>query len=173
MIMLENLFELLGKSIESNEIIALFKEWNVAYPTKTTCTPNNDSVKTKMKKEGVLLYFTRGGNSKYLKPIPAKKSNSYIGLFSMIEITDTCKLTLPFGISHQLNPEALTTILGEPKVTHFMGETTIWRKNFNDKQELVVTHNLYSDGSRINTIAISFNYEPDLNTLEDYINAGF
>jgi hypothetical protein len=165
--MLEKVYKLLGKSIESEEIIALFKEWNIEYPTKTTCTPNNDTVKTKMKKDGLILYFTKGGNSRYLKPIPAKKSNSYIGIFSMIEITDKCKLDLPFGVSHQLNPEELTKILGNPKVTNFMGESTIWRKNFNDKQEIIVNHNLYSDGSKINSISINFNYETDL-TEDDY-----
>jgi hypothetical protein len=170
--MIENLYKLLGKSIESEEIINLFKDWNVDYPTKITCTPNNDTVKTKMKKDGLILYFSRGGNSKYLKPIPAKTKNSYIGIFSMIEITDKYKLELPFGISHQLKPEELTKILGEPKVTNFMGESTIWRKNFNDKQEIIVNHNLYADGSRINSITINFNYDPDLNTDEDYAKSG-
>jgi hypothetical protein len=169
--MLENLYKLLGKSIESEEIIALFAAWNVDYPTKTTCTPNNDTVKNKMKKDGLILYFSMGGNSRYLKPIPAKTKNSYIGIFSMIEITDKCKLELPFGVSYQLKPEDFTKILGEPKVTNFMGESTIWRKNFNDKQEIIVNHNLYSDGSKINSITINFNYETDL-TEEDYNKAG-
>jgi hypothetical protein len=170
--MLENLYNLLGKSIESEEIIALFNEWNIAYPSKTTCTPNNDKVKTKMKKDGLILYFTKGGNSRYLKPIPAKYPNCYIGIFSMIEINDKCKFELPFGVSHQLKPEELTKILGEPKVTNFMGESTIWRKNFNKKYEIVVNHNLYTDGNRINSITINFNYDPDLNTDEDYKKAG-
>jgi hypothetical protein len=169
--MLENLYKLLGKSIESEEIKALFKEWKVDYPSKTTCTPNNDQVKTKMKKDGLILYFSRGGNSKYLKPIPAKTKNSYIGIFSMIEVTDKCKLELPFGVSLAQKPEDFTKILGEPKVTNFMGESTIWRKNFNEKQEIVVCHNLYTDGSRIDNITINFNYEPDLNTDEDYAKA--
>jgi hypothetical protein len=170
--MLENLYNLLGKSIESEEIIALFKEWNVEYPTKITCTPNNDTVKNKMKKDGLILYFSKGGNSRYLKPIPAKTKNSYIGIFSMIEITDKCKLELPFGVSSTLKPEELTKILGESKVTNFMGESTIWRKNFNEKHEIVINHNLYTDGSRINSITINFNYDPDLNTEEDYKKAG-
>jgi hypothetical protein len=169
--MLENLFKLLGRSIESQEIISLFKEWNVDYPTKITCTPNNDTVKTKMKKDGLILYFSMGGNSRYLKPIPAKTKNSYIGIFSMIEITDKCKLALPFGVSHLLKPEELTKILGKPKVTNFMGESTIWRKNINDKQEIFVNHNLYTDGSRINSITIIFNYETDL-TEDDYKKVG-
>jgi hypothetical protein len=169
--MLENVYNLLGKSIESEEIIALFKEWNVDYPSKITCTPNNDTVKTKMKKDGLILYFSMGGNSRYLKPIPSKTKNSYIGIFSMIEVTDKCKLELPFGVSHSLKPEELTKILGEPKVTNFMGESTMWRKNFNDKQEITVCHNLYTDGSRLNSMTINFNYETDL-TEEDYKKAG-
>ncbi len=170
--MIEQLTKLLGKSIESIEIIALFKEWNVDYPTKITCTPNNDAVKTKMKKDGVILYFKRGGNSKYLKPIPAKKANSYIGIFTMIEITDKCKLELPFGVSHQLKVEELTKTLGKPKVINFMGEISVWRKSINDKQEIVVTHNAYTDGSKLNSITIGFNYDPDLDTDEDYQKLG-
>jgi hypothetical protein len=170
--MLENLYKLLGKSIESEEIKALFKEWKVDYPTKTTCTPNNDQVKTKMKKDGLILYFSRGGNSKYLKPIPAKTKNSYIGIFSMIEVTDKYKLELPFGISLAQKPEELTKILGKPKVTTFMGESTIWRKNFNDKLEIVINHSLSVDGSRIDSTTINFNYDPDLNTDEDYHKLG-
>jgi hypothetical protein len=166
--MLENLYKLLGKSIESEEIKALFKEWKVDYPTKTTCTANNDQVKTKMKKDGLILYFSRGGNSKYLKPIPAKTKNSYIGIFSMIEVSDKCKLELPFGVSLAQKPEELTKILGEPKVSNFMDESTIWHKNFNDKQEITICHNLYSDGSRLNNITIGFNYETDL-TDADYV----
>jgi hypothetical protein len=170
--MLEKLYPLLGKSIESEEIKALFEEWGAAYPAKLTCTPNNDTVKTKMKKDGIILYFSLGGNSKYLKPIPAKRANSFIGIFSMIEIDKKCQLDLPFGVSHALQPEALTRLLGEPKVTKFMGESVIWRKNFNDKQEIVVNHNAYADGTRIESITISFNYDPDLNTIEDYEKAG-
>ena len=167
--MLENLYKLLGKSIESEEIIALFKEWNVEYPKKTTCTPNNNTVKNKMKKDGLLLYFSMGGNSKYLKPIPAKTKNSYIGIFSMIEVTNKCTLELPFGVSLALKPEELTKILGEPKVTNFMGQCTLWRKNFNDKQEITVAHNVFQDGTKIDNITIGFNYENDL-TDADYID---
>lgn len=126
-----------------------------------------------MKKGGLILYFSRGGNSKYLKPIPAKTKNSYVGIFSMIEITGKCKLELPFGILHQLKPEELTKILGEPKVTNFMGESTIWRKNFNEKLEIVINHNLSVDGSRIDSTTINFNYDPDLNTDEDYAKMEF
>jgi hypothetical protein len=170
--MLEKLYKLLGKSIESDEIKTLFKDWDITYPKTVTCTPNNSTVKTKMVKDGVKLYFTMGGNSKYLKPIPAKKANSYIGIFSMIEIEKKSQLQLPFGISHSLKAAELTKILGNPKVTNFMGETTAWRKNINERQEIVVTHTVYTDGSRIESITITFNYEPDLFTQEEYKKAG-
>jgi hypothetical protein len=160
--MIEKLCKLLGKSIESDEIKALFAEWNVAYPKKITCTPNHSTVKTKAEKDGVKLYFTVGGNSKFLKPIPAKRANSYIGIFSMIEFTKKCKLELPFKIERTMTAVEFTEILGEPKVVNFMGETTIWRKNFNETQEIIVSHNVYADGSRIESIIIAFNYEPDL-----------
>lgn len=122
-----------------------------------------------MKKDGLILYFSMGGNSKYLKPIAAKTKNSFVGIFSMIEVTNKCKLELPFGVSLALKPDELTKILGEPKVTNFMGESTIWRKNFNDKQEITVCHNLYADGSKIDNITIGFNYETDL-TDANYIS---
>jgi hypothetical protein len=170
--MLENLCKLLGKSLQSEEIIALFKAWDLAYPTKITCTANNNTVKTKMRKDGVILYFSRGGNSRFLKPIPAKTANSYIGIFSMIEITPKCKLELPFGISFALKPEDFTRILGQPKVDNFMGQSTIWRKNFSETQEIVVAHNLYNDGSRLDSITINFNYEADLSTEADYQKLG-
>jgi hypothetical protein len=170
--MLEKLFLLLGKSIESDEVKMLFEEWSVTYPTKFTCTPNNATVKTKMRKDGIKLYFTMGGNSKYLKPIPAKSANSYIGIFSMIEIDKKCTLALPFDISHALKPVALTEILGEPKETVFMGKSTIWRKNINEKLEIIVNHNEYTDGSKIESITIAFNYEAELNTEADYKKVG-
>ncbi len=165
--MTEKLCKLLGKSIESDEIKALFAEWNVEYPKSTTCTPNHSTVKTKMEKDGVKLYFTVGGNSRFTKPIPAKKANSYIGIFSMIEFTKKCKLELPFKIERTMSAAEFTAILGEPKVVNFMGETTTWRKNFNETQEIIVSHNAYADGTRIESITIAFNYEPDLNTEED------
>jgi hypothetical protein len=53
--MLNKLIALLGKSIDSKEIKDLFAEWKVAYPKTTTYTANNDVVKTKMEKDGLLL----------------------------------------------------------------------------------------------------------------------
>jgi hypothetical protein len=170
--MIEKLCKLLGKSIESDEIKALFAEWNVEYPKAITCTPNHSTVKTKMEKDGVKLYFTVGGNSKFLKPIPAKRANSYIGIFSMIEFTKKCKLELPFKIERGMSPDELTKILGEPKVVNFIGEATIWRKNFNETQEIKVSHDVFTDGTRLESITITFNYEPDLNTEEDYKKIG-
>ena len=152
----------MGQSIESAEIKNLFAELGLKYPTKTTCTPNNSSVKGKFEHDGLLLYFTMGGNSRYLKPIPARVKNSYIGIFSMIEFTKKCTIALPFGVKFNAKPDELTTIFGTPKVTEFMGKSTIWRKNHTEKHEFMINDNLYNDGSSLRSITLTFNYEADL-----------
>jgi hypothetical protein len=159
--MIEKLTPLLGHSIESEEIKNLFAEWGMKYPAKTTCTPNNNSVKGKFEKDGVLLYFTMGGHSRYLTPIPARVKNSYIGIFSMIEFTKKCKIALPFGVNYNSTPEELTAIFGEPKVTEFMGKSTIWRKNYTDKHEFMVNDNVFQDGSTLRSITLAFIWETD------------
>jgi hypothetical protein len=160
--MLEEIYPLLGKSIESDEIKALFTAWNVEYPKKTTCTPNNSRVKTKMMKDDVLLNFTMGGYSKYTIPIPAKTKNSYVGIFTMIEIKKKCKIKLPFDISHASTPDDLTNALGEPKVTNFVGKSTMWRKNITDKHEITVSHDEYTDGTTLHSITINFIFDPEV-----------
>ncbi len=158
--MLETLFPLFGKSLESDAIKKLFADWKVEFPSKITSTPNNSTVKTKMKKDGVILYFRMGGYSKYLKPIPAKTKNSYIGIFTMIEIDKKCPLDLPLGVSHKLSNQELTNIMGEPRLDTFMGESRTWKKNFTDKHEINVTR--YTDNSKLDSITIAFTFEPDL-----------
>jgi hypothetical protein len=169
--MIEKLLPLMGKSIESEEIKNLFAEWRLKYPTKTTCTPNHSTVKGKFEKEGVLLYFTIGEFSRYLKPIPARVKNSYIGIFSMIEFTKKCTLDLPFGVKRTMQPEELTAIFGEPKVTNFLGKTTIWRKNYTDRHEFVVNDSVFPDGTALRSITLTFNFETDLKD-EDYVKVG-
>ena len=171
--MLEKLIPLLGKSIESEEIKILFAELGLKYPIKTTCTPNNSSVKGKFEKDGLLLYFTMGGNSRYLKPIPAKTKNSYIGIFSMIEFTKKCTIDLPFGVTYDTKPEELTAIFGAPKITDIMCKSTIWRKNYGEKHEFMVNDNVFMDGTLYRAITLTFIYEADLNTEADYVKAGF
>jgi hypothetical protein len=62
----------LAKRIYSKEIKDLFAEWKVAYPKTTTCTANNDVVKTKMEKDGLLLYFSRGWEQQIFKTSACK-----------------------------------------------------------------------------------------------------
>jgi hypothetical protein len=171
--MIEKLLPLLGKSIESEEIKALFTELGWVYPSKTTCTANNDKIKGKFDKDGVLLYFGRGANSRYLKPILAKTKGSYIGIFYMMEFTKKCKNELPFGLKYKMTPEELTAILGEPKVVNFMGTTTTWRKNYTDKHELIVSDSIIGDSDLLRSITLTFNYERDLYTMEEYEKTGF
>jgi hypothetical protein len=167
--MIEKLIPLLGQSIESETIQQLFAELGLKYPAKTTCTPNHSTVKGKMEKDGVLFYFTMGLNSRYLKPIPAKTKNSYIGIFSMIELTKKCTFDLPFGVNHSLQPDELTAILGIPKITEFLGKSTIWRKNYTDKHELVVNDSVYMDGSTARSITLTFIWEPEFASEADFL----
>jgi hypothetical protein len=169
--MIEKLLPLLGKSIESVEIKALFAEFNWPMPTKTTCTANNSTIKGKFEKDGIILYFGRGGNSRYLKPIEAAKKGSYIGIFSMIEFTKKYKGKIPFDIKFDMKSAELTPILGEPKVDNFMGQTTTWRKNYTDTHEFIFSDWVSGD-KIIRAITLSFKYESDLYSMEEYAKAG-
>jgi hypothetical protein len=170
--MIEKLIPLLGKSIESEEVKSLFRELGFTYPSKTTCTANNDSIKGKFEKEGIRLYFGRGANSRYAKPILGKAKGSFIGIFHMIEFTKKCKDgVMPLGVKYGMKPEELTDIFDEPKVVNFMGTTTTWRKNVTDKHELIVSDSS-SDGGFLRSITLIFNYEQDLYSMEEYEKAG-
>ncbi len=170
--MIENIIPLLGKSIESDDIKKLFVEYGFAYPKKTTCTANNDRIKGKFEKNGIIFYFGRGANSRYLKPVQAKTKGAYVALFSMIECTKKCTIELPFGVQYDTKPDELTAMLGTPKVVDFMGKTTTWRKNYTEKHEFIVCDNAYTDGTSLRSITLGFIYEPDLFTEEDYAKAG-
>jgi hypothetical protein len=165
---LENILLLLGKSLESTEIKALFAEWNVACPKVITCTANNEMVRTKMEQNGLKLYFGRGGNSRYLKPQPTTRKGSYTGLFTMIEFLPKYTNPMPFGVTMGMSDSELTAILGEPAVVDFMGKTTTWRKPYQEIYELVVSKTVWQDGKEVRAITLGFIYEPDLYTLEDY-----
>ena len=171
--MIETLLPLLGKSIESGEIKALFTEFAWAYPSKTTCTANNDTIKGKFEKEGVILRFGRGANSRYLKPILAKTKGTYIGIFCLIEFTKKCPYALPFDVKYDMKPEELTAILGEPRTVNFMGLSTIWRKNYTGKYELIVNDSRIGDTDLLRSMTLTFIYEQDLYTMEEYEKAGF
>jgi hypothetical protein len=90
----------------------------------------------------------------------------------MIEITKKCKLELPFKIQRLMSSGKLTKILGEPKIINFISKTTIWRKNFNETQKIVVSHDVFTYGTQIESITIIFDYDPDLSIEEDYKKIG-
>jgi hypothetical protein len=161
--MLEKLVPLLGKSIESEEIKSLFTELGFKYPIKTTCTANNSNVKGKFEKDGLILYFGLNKFSRFTKPILGKTKGTYIGVFHMIELSKKCKEgVIPFGVKYGMKADELTAIFGEPKVTDFVGKSTIWRKNYGDKHELLVNDSSYSDGETLRSVTLQFIFEPDL-----------
>ncbi len=171
--MIDELIPLLGMRVDSKEIKDIFTDWNTALPKRSTCTANDPNIKGKVEKNCVRLYFGRGGNSRFLKPIPATWENSYYGIFTMIEFTKKRKRDLPFDVIFEMTPDELTKILGEPKVVVFMGTTTTWRKNISDKHEFIVADILSSDGTTLRSMTVSFIYEPDLYSMEEYEKAGF
>lgn len=160
--MLEKLIPLLGKSIEDEKIKTLFTEWNLPYPKSITCTPNNDSLKGKFEKNGIRLYFGMGSFSRFLKPIPAKRANSYIAQFTMIEFTPKRTDGMPFGVRFDMTADELTAIFGEPKVVDFLGKTTTWRKNYTDKHEVLMRDNVFTDGTTLRSITLTFIFEADM-----------
>lgn len=171
--MIEKLISLLGKSLETPEIKNLYAQFNAKLPASITCTANSDRIKGKVEKDGINLSFTRGGYSKYAKPIPAKRNGSYIGIFTMIEFTKKFKGEMPFGIKYGMSDAEITQILGAPKIVEFMGKTTTWRKNITDKHELVVSDSQTGSNPEVLRSAfISYIWEADLYTMEDYEKAG-
>jgi hypothetical protein len=172
--MIERLEALIGKSIESDEIKALFAEWNVAYPKKTTVTPNNSSLgDCKMKRDGLSLHFHFGGNSKFAKPIPAVRKGSFTALLREIIFTPKYQGNLPFGLSINMTSQEITKILGEPKIVNFMNlDSIIWRKPYKNKFEVLASDVELEKGKFVKEMRISVMLDADLNTLEDYEKAG-
>jgi hypothetical protein len=172
--MIEKLEALIGKNIESEEIKSLFAEWNVAYPKKTTVTPNNSSLSDcKMKRNGLELHFHLGGNSKFAKPIPAVRKGGFVALLRELIFTPKYQGELPFGLTVNMNPQEITKILGEPKVTNFMHlDSIIWRKPYKDKFEVIASDVELEKGKFIREMRISVMWDNDLDTLEDYEKAG-
>jgi hypothetical protein len=170
--MYDKLLPLLGKSIEDEEIKSLLKEWNIAYPKSINCSANYRTLKGKIEMHCIRLYFGMGGNSRHMKPMPASRANSYIAQFTMIEFTAKRKDGIPFNVRFDMTPEQLTKIMGTPKVTDVIGKSTVWRKNYTTEHELIVSDDLYSDGTSLRSITLTFVYEPELDTLEDYEKAG-
>lgn len=78
--MLERLLNLLGKSIDSPEIIALYEEFGAKYPKKITGNSNYSMLKG-VKKDGLELHFGIENNGKYLNPKPTKTAGTFIAVF--------------------------------------------------------------------------------------------
>ena len=159
---MENLVSLLGQPIESPEIKNLLIEWRVPYPSKITCTVEEPDLKAKIEKDCIRLYFTRGGNSPYLNPIPTKWKGGFVGIFTSIEFTKKRKGGIPFGVEHNMTEVELTAILGEPIKSNLGGENTTWRKNFSDKHEFVVTDVKSNDGTLVRSMKLGFILETEL-----------
>ena len=90
----------------------------------------------------------------------------------MIEFTPKRTDSIPFGVTFAMTPDELTAILGAPKVTDFVGKATTWRKNYTKKHELIVTDSIFPDGTALRSMTLTFIYQPDLNTMEEYEKAG-
>ena len=164
--MLEQLIPLLGMSIVSEEIKALFVDWKVPYPSSVTCTANKPGLKGKVEKNCIRLHFGRGGGSRYLKPIPTTWKGGNVCIFTAIEFTKKRRSEIPFDLRFDMTADEITAILGEPVV--LVGETNTWRKNITDKHELIVRDSLFKDGTSTRSMTVSFVYEADLHTSEDY-----
>ena len=164
--MLDQLIPLLGMRVDSKEIKDIFTEWNAIYPKRVTSSTNEPNIKGKIEKNCVRLHFGRGGNSRYLKPIPASWEGGYFGIFTMIEFTKKRKGDMPFEVEFEMEASELTEILGEPVV---VDSSTTWRKNITDKHELVVLDSII-DKEPTRSMKVSFVYEPDLYTMEEYKN---
>jgi hypothetical protein len=171
---MEHLENLLGKSIESDEIKALFVEWKVPYPKKTTSTANNSSLgDCKMKRDGYSLHFHIGFNSRFAKPMLAAKKGSYIAILREIIFTPKYKGVLPFGLAVDMTADQITKVLGSPKVVNFMHLDTItWRKPYQDRLEVIVYDSELEKGKFLRELRISLLWDADLNTMEDYEKAG-
>ncbi len=171
--MIDKLLPLLGKSIESSEIKALLENWNVLYPSKITCTADSPGLKGKIEKDCIRLHFGRGGNSRYMKPIPTRFKGGFVAMLTMIEFTKKRRGGIPFDVEFAMTADELTAILGEPKVAEFVGTTTTWRKNLTEQHEFIVNDSVAVDGTTLRSMTLAFNYEEDLYTLEDYEAKGF
>jgi hypothetical protein len=166
--MIEKLISLIGKRIDSDEVKALFTEWDIAFPKKITCTANNSSLgNCKLKKDGVSIEFGKGGNGKLLKPVPGGKNN-YIGLAIFINADKSYKDDFPFDLKYGTEEIELTKILGQPKETSFMNIVTkIWRKEYKLDYEVLVTINMI-EGKLEKEMRVQCKWDDTLELLEDY-----
>jgi hypothetical protein len=94
-------------------------------------------------------------------------------MFSMIECTKKCAIELPFGVRYDMPSKELDKLFGQAKQTNFMNTlTSVWRKTFQERYEIIVSDNAYPDSTNLRTITIGFVSEQDLYTMEDYAKQG-
>jgi hypothetical protein len=163
--MLEKILKEMGKPIDSDEIKALLSELGLAFPKATTVTPNNNFLKGKFTAHGFKLGFHLGGNHIDLKPIPAKRANSYIARLRFITFDKkTYQGEYPLGVSYEMDAADIDKIIGKPKVIEFMKVITKdWRIPYGDRFELIIT-----ETDNLREIYITFPYDPNLDLSEDY-----
>jgi hypothetical protein len=136
--MLEKLLNLLGTSVDTQEIKDLYAEFGAKYPTKITGNADTTMLKGRVKKDGIELHFGATRNGKYLKPKETAKKGTYIAVFVMIQILKDYKGEIPHGIKFNMKTEDLTKILGAPREDNFMGKSFYWKKEISDKHEIRV-----------------------------------
>lgn len=156
--MIDKLLNLLGKSVDTQEIIDLYAEFGVKYPTKITGNSNTSMLKGSVKKDGIELHFGVTKNGKYLNPKPTKTAGTYIAVFVMIQILKEYKDEIPNGIKYNMPHDELTKILGKPKELNFMGKSIIWKKNISDKHEIKIDDSRGMDEAEPFTRTIMLQY---------------
>jgi hypothetical protein len=162
--MYDKILPLLGKSIDSSEIKSLFMVWNVTMPKSILCAPDYPILKDKIEKHCLRLHFGMGGNSRFLKPIPAAREGRFTAQLTTLEFTKKRTDNIPFGVKFDMTPDEVTALMGAPVVAD---TTTTWRKNYTPKHELVIKDAIVN-GEMTRTMHLSCVYEPKLATFEDY-----
>jgi hypothetical protein len=163
--MIERILQEMGKSIESEEIKKLLVELGFSYPKKVTVTPNNPSLAVKFIKDGLKLGFHLGANHLELKPIRAKRANSYIPRLRFIIFDKkTYNGEFPFGVDYKISQAEIEQKIGKPKIDNFVIVTTFWKIPYADRFEFQITEVNGTDRE----IQITFPYDANLNLEEDY-----
>jgi hypothetical protein len=157
--MIEKLISLIGQRIDSAEVKELFAEWDVAFPKKITCTPNNSSLgNCKLKKDGLSMEFGLGGHGKLVKPVPNSKIN-YVGLALFVNIDKKYQGEFPYGVTLEMAAADLNKILGKPQQTEFMNvTTTTWRKEYKEDYEVLLYEDMI-DGKPVRGLRIQCKWD--------------
>ncbi len=156
--MLEKLLNLLGTSVDTQEIKDLYAEFSAKYPTKITGNADTSMLKGRVKKDGIELHFGVCDNGQYLNPKKTGREGTYIALFVMIQILKEYKGEIPHGIKYNMSADELTKILGQPKEVNFMGKSFIWKKDISDKHEMKIDDSRGMDEKEAFTRTIILQY---------------